>query len=115
MKKKIYNLLKKNEKKMAMLSMVVVMSSMFISVSYGADPKIITGTVNLFKSLTTWLLLLIPVGTGAFVGWQAFQKSMSEDEALIAQKNKIIKNAVIGAAIATTADGLITALLNFYK
>ncbi|HHV30704.1 MAG TPA: hypothetical protein GXX73_14200 [Clostridium sp.] len=115
MKKNIYNFIKRNEKKIASLFMVFVMSSMFISVCYADDPKLITGTVNLFKQVTKWLLLIIPVGAGAFAGWHAFQKSMSDDEAVIAQKNKLIKNTIIGAAIAVTADGLITAILAFYK
>jgi hypothetical protein len=115
MKNKIYNFLKKNEKKISMLFVIAVFSTMFISVCYADDPKLITGTVNLFKQLTKWLLLIIPTGTGAFAGWQAFQKSMSEDEAVIAQKNKIIRNTIIGGAIAMTADGLIAAILNFYK
>lgn len=114
--KKIYNFIRRNEKKIFTLLMIFIAVSTMINVTYAADnPKLITGTVNLFKAVTSWLLLIIPVGAGAYAGWHAFQKSMTDDETVIAQKNRLIKNTIIGAAIATTADGLITAILNFYK
>lgn len=115
MKNKIYDLMKKSEKKVFTLLMVFVFVSLILSESYAADPKLVTGTVNLFKAVTRWLLLIIPVGAGAFAGWHALQKSMSEDDAVISQKNKLIKNTIIGAAIAMTADGLIVTVLSFYK
>lgn len=114
MKNKIYDLMKKSEKKVFTLLMVFVFVSLILSESY-ANPKIVTGTVDLFKAVTSWLLLIIPVGAGAFAGWHALQKSMSEDDAVISQKNKLIKNTIIGAAIAMTADGLIVTVLSFYK
>lgn len=115
MKNKVYSLMKKAEKKVFALLTIFVLSSLFISVCYADDPKLVTGTVALFKAITGWLLLIIPVGAGAFAGWHGLQKSMSEDDAVIAQKNKLIKNTIIGAAVAMTADGLILTILNFYK
>ncbi len=85
-----------------------------ISYAY-ASPKIVSGTVNLLKSVTGWLLLIIPVGAGAFLGYQALQKSMTDDQAVIAEKNKLMKNTLIGAAIAVTADGLATLFLSYYQ
>lgn len=78
------------------------------------QPKLVSGTVSLFQTATTWLLVIIPVGTGFFLGYHASQKAMSEDEAIVAQKNKLMKNVIIGAAIAESAAGFITTILAFY-
>jgi uncharacterized membrane protein len=82
---------------------------------FANQPRIVTGTVNLFRAITGWLLLIIPVGAGAFVAFHALQKSMTEDQAVIAEKNKLIKNTIIGAIIAECADGLVTVILSFYS
>jgi hypothetical protein len=82
---------------------------------HAGTPKIVTGTVALFQAATTWLLLIIPVGAGAVLGYQALQKSLTDDSAVIAEKNKMMKNVIIGAAIAETASGLVTVLLSFYS
>ncbi|WP_394884948.1 hypothetical protein [Clostridium butyricum] len=82
--------------------------------AYAETPKLITGTVALFQSLTTWLLLIIPVGAGAMLGYQALQKSLTDDTAVIAEKNKFMKNVLIGAAIAECASGVVTVILSFY-
>ena len=84
--------------------------------AYAAEaPKLISGTVSLFTAISSWLLLIIPVGAGAFLGLQALQKSLTDDQAVIAEKNKMMKNTLIGAAIAMTADGLVRIVLGFYQ
>ena len=84
------------------------------SVSYAATPRIVTGTYDLLQAATGWLLIIIPVGAGLFVGFHALQKSMTEDQAVIAEKNKLIKNTIISAIVAECASGIITAILSFY-
>jgi len=81
---------------------------------YAGTPQLVTGTVNLFRAISGWLLLIIPVGAGAVLGYHALQKSLSDDHAVIAEKNKMMKNVIIGAAIAETASGLVTLVLSFY-
>lgn len=113
-KEKMFNLLKKGEK--IFNTAICTLGLMSIgTISYAGTPKLITGTVALFQSATTWLLLIIPVGAGFVLGYQALQKSLTEDQAIIAEKNKMMKNVIIGAAIAETASGLVTIVLSFYK
>ena len=88
---------------------------MYSPVFAAAPPKLISGTVSLLSAVSRWLLLIIPVGAGAFLGYQALQKSLTDDQAVIAEKNKLMKNTLIGAAIAMTADGLATLVLSFYS
>jgi hypothetical protein len=115
LKKNLYKFMDKIEKayKTAIISLMI--ASTAASNTFAAQPKIVTGTVNLFKAASGWLLLIIPVGAGLFVGFHALQKSLTDDQAVIAEKNKLIKNTVIGAIIAETASGLITVILGFYK
>lgn len=80
----------------------------------GTEPKIVSGTFNLLQAATGWLTVLIPPGAGLFLGFHAWQKSLTDDQAVIAEKNKLMKNVLIGAAIATTATSLAWAVLSFY-
>lgn len=114
-KKKLFVLMQKAEKAYTSLLVSLLMLSSNTSFVYAAQPKIVSGTVSLFQSVSTWLLLIIPVGAGAFAGYHALQKSLTDDQAVIAEKNKLIKNTIIGAIIAETADGLVTTVLSFYS
>ena len=96
------------------LSVMTIIVISMVNIAY-ATPKLITGTVSLFTAVTSWLLIIIPTGAGAVLGYHALQKSLSDDQAVVAEKNKQMKNVIIGAAIAETASGLVTILLNFYK
>lgn len=112
-KEKFLKILSKNEKVYNTL-ILSLMLALIVATNAYATPKLVTGTVNLFKAATTWLLLIIPVGAGAVLGYQALQKSLTDDSAVIAEKNKMMKNVLIGAAIAETAAGLVTVVLSFY-
>ncbi len=113
-KNTLFQAMKKAEKAYTVLlsALTLVMAS---ATTAAAQPKIVSGTVDLFKAASGWLLLIIPVGAGLFVGYHALQKSLTDDQAVIAEKNKLIKNTIIGAIIAMTADGLITIILGFYN
>lgn len=94
----------------------LVVTALTVAPAAAADtPKLVTGTVELFRAATTWLLIIIPVGAGLFLGIHAIQKALSTDQAVIAEKNKLMKNVLIGAAIAETASGLATIFLSFYN
>lgn len=113
-KSKLLKVLNKHEKtyNIMLLSTMILMG--ISTQSYATTPKLVTGTVDLFKTATTWLLLIIPVGAGLFLGYHALQKSLSDDQGVIAEKNKLMKNVLIGSAVATTASGLVTIVLSFY-
>lgn len=98
---------------------VAIYTSMFLAMStsnaFAADtPTIVTGTEKLFQTGTTWLLGIIPAAAGCMLGYQASQKSLTDDEGVIAQRNKFMKNVVKGAVVAECASGIITAVLSFY-
>ena len=108
------NLKKISASIVSLCSPVLVLHNTSFAASTPA-PKLISGTVSLLSAVSAWLLLIIPVGAGAFLGYQALQKSLTDDQAVIAEKNKLMKNTLIGAAIAMTADGLATLVLSFYS
>lgn len=108
-------LLGKGEKAYQALILGLILTAFFVTPAFATQPKLVSGTVALFKAITGWLLLIIPVGAGAVLGYHALQKSLSDDQAVIAEKNKQMKNVIIGAAIAETASGLVTIILGFYK
>lgn len=109
------NLIKKCEK--AYTSILTTLALLLTPVyTYAADqPKIISGTVKLASDATLWLLLIIPGGIGAFIGWQSLKKGMTEEQGEIAHYNKNIKNAAIAGVIAVSADALIKLILSYYQ
>jgi hypothetical protein len=106
--------LKKGEKAYSIFVLTTMTITIMASPVYAAQPKLVTGTVALFQAATTWLLVIIPVGAGTVLGYTALQKSLTDDHAVLAEKNKMMKNVLIGAAIAETSSGLVTAILAFY-
>ncbi|MBU3173280.1 hypothetical protein [Clostridium estertheticum] len=112
---KLSKILKKGEKTYNTLILTSMIGMGISSNVYASQPVLISGTVKLFSAITTWLLVIIPVGAGAVLGYQALQKSLTDDQGVIGEKNKMMKNVIIGAAIAETASGLITVILGFYK
>ena len=107
--------LKKGEKAYHVLVLSTMIFTTMANPAYAGQPKLVSGTVALFTAVTGWLLLIIPVGAGAVLGYTALQKSLTDDHAVVAEKNKMMKNVIIGAAIAESAAGLVTALLAFYS
>jgi len=107
--------LKKSEKAYHVLVLSTMTLMTMASPVYAGQPKVVSGTVALFSAATGWLLVIIPVGAGAVLGYTALQKSLTDDHAVLAEKNKMMKNVLIGAAFAETAAGLVTTILAFYK
>lgn len=79
-----------------------------------AQPDIVKNTIKLLNDANTWLLAIIPLASGLYLGYQALQKSLSEDQAMIADKNKKMKNVLIGAIIAESAMTLTKFILGYY-
>lgn len=110
-----YSLLKRFEKSYFTLVTMSLLMTLAISPSFAADPKLVTGTRDLFRAATGWALIVIPVGAGFYLTYISGQKALTEDQAVIAEKNKLMKNVLIGAAIAVTASGLVNVVLAFYQ
>lgn len=79
-----------------------------------SDPKIFTGTLELIRRGTLWLTAITAGGCGLFLGYLALCKSLTDDQAVIAEKNKLMKNTIKGGIIAVSATGIITLILSFY-
>lgn len=83
--------------------------------SFATQPKIVEGTLALIRAATGWLTLIIGAGSGLYLGFLAISKGMTDDQGVIAEKNKLMKNTVKSAVIAVSATGLITLILGFYQ
>lgn len=70
--------------------------------------------ISFLSDWITWLGVLIPVGAGAMVTYQATRKALSDDEGVISDCNTKIKNTIKGAIIGISVAGLITLLKSFY-
>lgn len=70
--------------------------------------------INFLSGWISWMMVIVPVGAGTMVTYQAFRKSISENEAVINECNTKIKNTIIGAIVAITISGLVTVIKSFY-
>lgn len=70
--------------------------------------------INFLSGWISWLLVIIPVGAGTMVTYQAFRKSIAENESVINECNAKIKNTILGAIVALTISGLVTVIKSFY-
>jgi len=109
---KLYNKTKEEYKNIMVSIMTLIIMS---NKAYANPPKIVTGTVDLFTDVSNWLLILIPVVAGAFFGYFALKKSATEDDAVIADMNKKMKNTIISAVIAETGAGIVRLVLGYYS
>lgn len=70
--------------------------------------------INFLSDWITWMLLIIPAGASAMVGYQATRKSLTQDEGVISDANTKIKHTLIGSAIGMSVSGLVTIIKAFY-
>lgn len=91
-----------------------VLSSVLSVNAFATEPKLVSGTLELIKKGTGWLTLIVGGGAALFLGYLALCKALTEDQAVIAEKNKLMKNTVKSSVIAVSATGLITLILSFY-
>ncbi|QGP94106.1 hypothetical protein MGLY_35310 (plasmid) [Neomoorella glycerini] len=79
------------------------------------QPQIVTGAVNLLNDATSWLLGIIPAGSGAAIGYHALMKQMSDgDPATAAHHNRAMRNVLIGGAIGESAVGITKVFLSYF-
>lgn len=103
------------KKVMKNLSMAILLTIMTGSVAYAEAPKLVTGTVELAKAVSGWITLAVGVVAGAMLGYHGLGYVTSDDEAVKSDRAKKMKAVFKGGAIAITAPGLVTLVLNFYK
>lgn len=105
---------KKNKKHFRIFVFLLVIMT-FPNVVYAEDPKLVTGTLALFNAAMNWLLILIPTGAALKLAYHAFKKMINEDQAIITEQNRMMKNSLITAVIAETAVSVVKIVLSFYQ
>lgn len=71
--------------------------------------------VTYLSKFTNWFYLIIPVGAGAMITYQAVRKSLACDEGVTQDANAKIRNTLIGSIIGLALPGFITLVKTFYK
>ncbi len=80
-----------------------------------AQPQFVLGARRLLQDVLTWILILIPVAGGAMVGYHSLLKILSDgDPAIVADKNKKIKNVLVGVVIGMSASGIVLAVIAYF-
>lgn len=97
------------------LPYVPVIFFAFARAAFADQPQFVQGAINLFNDATTWLLGLIPVGSGAAIGYHALMKVLSDaDPAAAAVHNRAMRNILIAGAIGESAVGITKAFLAYF-
>lgn len=111
-RKKIKELTKRLEK----IGLVITSLFCYTNTCFGAvaDSQIATGTQNLIKDLTNWLLILAPTITVLLVGYYLLRKSASDDMDAKRWDNRI-KMALICCVGVVVASGLINLIIGYYR
>ena len=96
----------------------VVLIIILISINYCfasiTDSSLVTGTQNLIKDLTNWLLIIAPTLTILLVGYYLLRKSAS-DEMDGKRWDSRIKVAIICCIGVVVMSGLINVLMSYYR
>lgn len=61
-----------------------------------------------------WLLVIVPFAAGAMCAYQGVKKSLTDDEGVINEANRMISQTIKGAIIAESISGLIVLIKGFY-
>lgn len=78
-------------------------------------PQVVTGAQQLLQDISGWLLILIPLAGVMMVGYHSLMKTLSDgDPATIAEKNRRIKQTLIGVVIGMSAAGLVSAIITYF-
>ena len=97
-----------------MLIALIVMLALAPS-ALASAPGIVTGGKRLAEDALKWVLILVPVSAALMVAYHAWMKSLADgDPGAITERNKKMKNTIVGAAIAESASGLVTVLLAYF-
>jgi len=70
--------------------------------------------INYLTGWTNWLFILIPIGAGTMITYQAVRKSMAFDASVAGECNGKIVNTLKGAILGMTIAGAITIMKSFY-
>jgi len=70
--------------------------------------------IRYLADYATYISMVIPVGAGAMITYLCVRKSLTDDENVIAECNRRIRNTFIGAAVGLSLAGLVAAFKIFY-
>ena len=103
----------KTKKTQLITAGTIALYSTPVMATQGGVP-IIGGVTKLLNDALGWLSGLIPLGCALFLGFHAFKKTMSDDQAMIADCNKKMKNTLISGVVAVSAVLIVKFLLSTY-
>jgi len=94
--------------------MIVAAPSAFASEQN--PPDFVSDGERLAKDALNWILILVPVTCATWLGYHAWMKSMADgDPGAIAERNKKMKNVLIGSIIAEGAAGIVRSVLGYFS
>ena len=71
--------------------------------------------INFLSDWIVYLFLVIPLGTGTMITYQAIRKAFSNDASVIDDANHKINVTIKGAILGVTISGIITIIKSFYS
>ncbi len=78
-------------------------------------PQVVQGAQRMLQDVLTWLLVLIPVAGGTMIAYHSLLKILSDnDPATIIEKNKRIKQVLVGVVVGMSASGLVMAIIGYF-
>lgn len=104
---------KKLAKILGVVLIIILISTNYCFASI-TDSSLVTGTQNLIKDLTNWLLIIAPTVTILLVGYYLLRKSAS-DEMDSKRWDSRIKVAIICCIGVVVMSGLINVLMSYYR
>lgn len=106
---------KKYQSLIRYISVTALFYLSIVSPSHAATPNIVSGAQRLAQDALTWVLILVPVTAGTMVGYHAWMKSMADGEpGAVAERNKKIKQTLIGGVVAESAAGITQLILSYF-
>lgn len=70
--------------------------------------------INFLSDWIKYLFLIVPVGAGTMVTYQAIRKSISLDEGTIDEANRLIGQTIKGSIIILSISGFIEIVKTFF-
>ena len=107
-------MIKKIRKMGIMIFVAVMLFTNCCFASSIAESKLATGTENLIKDLTNWLLILAPILTAGLIGYYLLRRSASDEMDTKRWDNRI-KVAIISCVGVLIASGLINVIISYYR
>lgn len=118
MKQKLFNLLSSKKVERAYMVGVLVFMGLFMSFkhAYAYTPTLITHAKNFGSDATTWILILLPIASGAMIGYHAIMKALSDGEqSTIIEHNRKMKGVLKALAWGESGTALVSIIIHYFS